>query len=202
MTTTHTQGCLAPCWWRGPVSSPTPRPVPVRCTEGFRHIAVEGGESPNHCGVETPGLRTLGLLLPGSATLPTSRRHKHALRTYTGFQRSCNHASSGQPGPARLTYKRNRELDSNMRTYNLQQSRGWLPTQPRETQYIRTYSLQRSRGWLPTPRSPVHTDQQLARHTETRHSDQQLAKKPRVAAHTPAGVEVRDFIANIHSVQA
>ena len=66
MTTTHTQGCLAPCWWRGPVSSPTPRPVPVRRTEGFRHIAVEGGESPNQCGVETPGLRTLGLLCPAA----------------------------------------------------------------------------------------------------------------------------------------
>ena len=46
----------------GPVSSPTPRPVPVRRTEGFRHIAVEGGGSPNQCGIETPGLRTLGLL--------------------------------------------------------------------------------------------------------------------------------------------
>ena len=87
----------------GSVSSPTPRPVPVRRTEGFRHIAVEGGESPNQCGIETPGLRTLGL--PGSAALPTSQQHKHALRIYTRFQSSCNHASSGRPGPTGLTYK-------------------------------------------------------------------------------------------------
>ena len=47
----------------------------------------------------------------------------------------------------------------------------------REARDNRTYNLQRSRGWLPThPRSP-------------RQPDLQLAKKPRVAAHTPAKPE-------------
>ena len=67
---------------------------------------------------------------------------------------------------------------------------------------------------LARPADTGHSDHQLARHANTRHSDQQLANKPRLAAHTPAGVEVhdwglrqpaylhRDFIANIHSVQA
>ena len=57
-----------------------------------------------------------------------------------------------------------------MRTYSLQESRGWLLT-PRNPDML-TYNLHRSRVWLPTrPREPVH-------------ADLQLAMKPRVAAHT------------------
>ena len=62
---------------------------------------------------------------------------------------------------------------------------------PREAQDNLTYNLQRIRRWLPThPRSPRQLDLQLARYTNTRHLDQKLAKKPLVAAHTPAGVRV------------
>ena len=61
----------------------------------------------------------------------------------------------------------------------------------REIQDNRTYSLQRSRRWLPTHlRNPRQPDLQLARYANTEHPDQQLASKPRVAAHTPAGVGV------------
>ena len=61
----------------------------------------------------------------------------------------------------------------------------------REIQDNRTYSLQQSRRWLPTHlQNPRQPDLQLARYANTEHPDQQLASKPRVAAHTPAGVGV------------
>ena len=119
MTTTHTQGCLAPCWWGGAVSSPTPRPVPVRCTEGFRHTAVEGGESPNQCGVETPGLHTLGLLCPAAPPSPPANdasmpyahtqgsnavaRQVESEQTYIHYARLC---LAWARGPAHVAHAR------------------------------------------------------------------------------------------------
>ena len=69
----------------------------------------------------------------------------------------------------------------------------------REIQDNRTYSLQRSRRWLPTHlRNPRQPDLQLARYANTEHPDQQLASKPRVAAHTPAGIGVhREIVSSI-----
>ena len=73
----------------------------------------------------------------------------------------------------------------------------------REIQDNRTYSLQRSRRWLPTHlQNPRQPDLQLARYTNTKHPDQQLASKPRVAAHTPAGVLVcREIIFQACNIQ-
>ena len=59
---------------------------------------------------------------------------------------------------------------------------------PRKARNNRTYNLQRSRRWLPTHlRNPRQPDLQLARYVNTEHPDQQLASKPRVAAHTRVG---------------
>ena len=69
----------------------------------------------------------------------------------------------------------------------------------REIQDNRTYSLQRSRRWLPTHlRNPRQPDLQLARYANTEHPDQQIASKPRVAAHTPTGIGVhREIVSSI-----
>ena len=122
---------------------PTLCPVPVQCTEGFRHIAVDGGESQNQCGVETPGLSTLGLLCPAA-----------------------------QPSP---------------------------PADDTSMPYAHTQGPNAVATMLVQGGRPSQVDIQ---EIGPKHVDLQLAIKPRVAAHTPAGVEVRDFIANIHSVQA